>query len=191
MDKNLQQFRKQDIFNPWKPWGIGAFGIFVLALVGLWIMQESTPSWYSTVLIFSGAICAITFFGSILDDEWVKVPKNLTNESGYWHVTTAGFAAAESRSWYGREKDELIYLFDGMPITISYLDEVGAERQLHFLVRFKYAGGPLYARYLCFYKWYREIPKTIAAIEYVMYPASPFFSIEQLITAPAMPAMNA
>ena len=189
MDKNLQQFPTRDIFNPWKPWAIGAMMLFAAAMTVFIIRNGEIPSWYRLVLLVSVVVGAIALFGWLLDNDWVKVPKDLPKECGYWHVTIAGFSAAVAKSWSRQEQKELIYLFDGMPIEITYFDEVGTEQTRWFRFRFNYDGGPLYARYLVFYKWYLAIPKTKEAVEYVMKPAAPFFSIEP-INAPPTPASN-
>ena len=94
MDKNLQQFPREDMFNPWKPWAIGAFLFFVLALIGRWLMWENVPSWYGSVLLVAGVICATTFFGAMLDNDWIKVPKTQVKERGYWHVAICDFSDA-------------------------------------------------------------------------------------------------
>jgi len=189
MDKNLQQFPTRDIFNPWKPWAIGAMMLFAAAMTVFIIRNGEIPSWYRLVLLVSVVVGAIALFGWLLDNDWVKVPKTQV-KGGYWHVTICGFSAAVPGNWFGQEKKELIYLFDGMPIEITYFDEVGTEQTRQFRIRFNYDGGPLYARYIVFYKWYLAIPKTKDALEYVRKPTAPFFSIEP-INAPPTPAINA
>jgi len=186
MDKNLQQFPKEDMFNPWKPWAIGAVALFAVALLGFVIMDGAVPSWYRLVPVVLVVVGTITLCGCTLDNKWIKVPKNLATEHGYWHVTITGFSAARPGNWDGREMKELIYLFEGMPIEITYFDESGTEKTRQFRVRFNCDGVPRYARYLVFYKWYLAIPKTKEAAEYVMKPTTPFFSIEPT-NAPATP----
>jgi len=189
MDKNLQQFPTRDIFNPWKPWAIGAMMLFAAAMTVFIIRNGEIPSWYRLVILFSVAVGSIALCAHLLDNDWIKVPKTQVKERGYWHVTISGFSAAVAKGWSRQEQKELIYLFDGMPIEITYFDEVGTEQTRQFRVRFNYDGGPLYARYLVFYKWYLAIPKTKEAAEYVMKPTAPFFSIERIKT-PATPASN-
>lgn len=204
MDENLQQFREKALFNPWTRWFIGAILLFAAvpmtiginyAITGL-VLEES---WWLHRIFFLG--CAAFFITLALwgfherQNDWIKVPKkNLTLRGGYFVLLASKLCVATPGRYSRKEMKNLIYLFDGMEVETSFLDERGVRHELNFRVHFS-SRWPISDHATGFYRWYQELhakmPNTDAVLEHLRENKTPLlFKIEFPIN-PTIPALNA
>ena len=197
MDKNLQQFRQQDMFNPWTFWAL--FSLFLLFswVFALVKFPETHGDLYYVLMFLLIIAIAITGFGwscCRLDDYWIKVPKTRLTGSKYLAILNGKIYPATSGRWSREEMSELFFLYDGMTMKTSFLDERGVRHELNFRVHFR-AVNPETEDFAKFYQWYYELHvkmlDTNAVFEHMKEGnAQPLvFRIEFPIN-PTVPAIN-
>jgi len=198
MDENLQQFPKKDMFNPWTFWALFSLFLFCSWVLAMAVFPETHCDLYYVLMfpiIIAIALTLLSWSSCCSDDYWIKVPKTRLEGSKYLTLLNGKLCPATPGRWSREEMSELFFLYDGMAMEISFLDERGVRHELNFRVHFS-AANPATEDFAKFYQWYYELhvkmPNADAVFEHMKGGnAQPMiFRIEFPIN-PTIPAINA
>ena len=185
------------MFNPWAFWFFCSFPLLFAWVFAMVKFPETHCNFFYALMfpiIIMLGITGLGWSGSRPDDYWIKMPKARLARSGYFTLRNRRLCPAPTGKWSNKEKANLIFLFNGMEIETSFLDERGVRHELNFRVHFT-ALNDTPDQFSTFYHWYHELhvkmPNADAVFEHMKTGKdASLFRIEFPINL-TIPAINA